>query len=92
MIRRHRRESCLVVEISTPVASNVAMKIKMKWREWVGLTGNGQGSLGHGRSEGYLVCEFKYMFLDLLTASVQDDSEAPSRKLPSCGDIDTSGK
>ena len=32
------------------------------------------------------------MFLDLLTASMQDDSEAPSRKLPSCGDIDTGGK
>ena len=62
MIQRHHRESCLVVEISTPVASSVAMKIKMKWREWVGLTGNGQGSLGHGRSEGCLVCEFKYMF------------------------------
>ena len=32
------------------------------------------------------------MFLDLLTALVQDDSEAPSRKLPSYGDIDTGGK
>ena len=32
------------------------------------------------------------MFLDLLTASVQDDSEAPSRKLPSCGDIGIGGK
>ena len=62
MIRRHRRESCLVVEILTPVASSVAMKIKTKWQEWVGLTGNGQGSLGHGRSEGCLVCEFKYIF------------------------------
>ena len=32
------------------------------------------------------------MFPDLLTAWVQDDSEALPRKLPSCGDIGTGGK
>ena len=32
------------------------------------------------------------MFPDLLTMWVQDDSEAPPRKLSSCGDIDTGGK
>ena len=32
------------------------------------------------------------VFPDLLTAWVQDDSEALPRKLPSCGDIGTGGK